>query len=617
MAKKKNLKREATAPTLSHAKDQISGSEERLRSGKSAFKFAQRLKPWPVQVLAMALATLVCYGHTLHVPFYLDDFSSIVENPVVQNWGGWSGLWDYAPLRVVGYVSFAVNHHFGQFQVAGYHVVNIMIHYLAGCAVLALAKGLISAPAVRPLSSPGVAQWMPFLAGLLFLVHPLQTQAVTYIVQRLASLAALFYLAALACYVWARVSEQAWKRWLLLAGTVFFAGLALFTKQNTFTLPLAVLLAELIFFQGGKKRIFWLLAVIAAGLGCLLVSLAAFSGYNPFSLKAMEVLTRETTVISRVQYLATQMKVLWIYIRLFFYPAGLHLDHDVPLLDGLISLETLPFLAGHVFVLVLAIRARKRYPVLAFGVLFYYVAHIVESSFIPIRDVLFEHRAYLPNAGLCLVTGWITVFVLPSLFGWLKPAAIAVPMVAILSVMTWQRNQVWADPIALWRDNAAKTPNKYRVLDTLARQLLEAGRNQEAARVLALTDRFEQGDGNDIQWPSAINHLIMLRRQGKLEEALAAADQYLSKNPNPRVRSKILANKGNIYIEKRDLGKAEGSLREALTVYPENLPAMVNLGIVLFHKGARDEAKQILSEAIKRDPQQAEARKYLEKLSGS
>ncbi len=100
-----------------------------------------------------------------------------------------------------------------------------------------------------------------------------------------------------------------------------------------------------------------------------------------------------------------------------------------------------------------------------------------------------------------------------------------------------------------------------------------------------------------------------------MEEALAAADQYLSKNPNPRIRSKILANKGNIYIEKRDLGKAEGSLREALSVYPENLPAMVNLGIVLFHKGARDEAKQIFIEALKKDPEQAAAKKYLERLS--
>jgi len=252
---------------------------------------------------------------------------------------------------------------------------------------------------------------------------------------------------------------------------------------------------------------------------------------------------------------------------------------------------------------------------LSFGVLFYYLAQIVESGFIPIRDVLFEHRTYLPNAGLCLVTAWITISVLPSFFGWIKPAAIALPMVAILSVMTWQRNQLWADPVALWRDNATQTPHKYRVLDTYARQLLEAGRNQEAAQVLALTDRFEGRDGNDVQWPSAINHLVMLRRQGKLEEALAAADQYLSRNPNPRIRSKILANKGNIYIEKRDLAMSEESLRQALVVYPENLPAMVNLGIVLFHKGAREEAKQLFIDALKKDPQQAEAKKYLERLS--
>jgi protein O-mannosyl-transferase len=618
MAKKKTLKKKSADPGASRPKDQVSaGAEQGFRSGRGAFEVVGWLKLWWVQLLVMALATLVCYGQTLRVPFYLDDFSSIAENPVVQNWGGWRELWDYAPLRIVGYASFAMNHHFGQFQVAGYHVVNIIIHFLTGCAVLALAMGVVSTPAMRPLSSPGVAQWMPFISGLLFLIHPLQTQAVTYIVQRLASLAALFYLSALACYVWARVSDEMWKRWFLFAGATLFSGLAFFTKQNTFTLPLAVLLAELIFFEGSTKRIFRLLAIITAGLGCLLAALAAFSWYDPFSLKAMEALTRETTVISRIQYLATQMKVLWIYTRLFFLPVGLHLDHDVPLLDGLITLETLPFLAGHLMVLVLAIRARKKHPLLTFGVLFYYLAHIVESSFIPIRDVLFEHRTYLPNAGFCLVTAWVTISVLPSLFGWLKPAVIALPMVAILSVMTWQRNQLWTDPVALWRDNATKTPNKHRVLDTYARHLLEVGRNQEAAQILALTDRFEERDGNDIQWPSAINHLIMLRRQGKLEEALAAADQYLSKNPDPRVRSKILANKGNIYIEKRELGKAEGSLREALSVYPQNLPAMVNLGIVLFHKGARDEAKQIFIDALKKDPQQAEARKYLEKLSGS
>jgi hypothetical protein len=615
MDKKRTLKRKVPerGPSLPRDRFPGKGGEGRPLPSGGAFEVIGWLKLWWVQLLVMALATLVCYGHTLQAPFYLDDFSSIVENQVVQNWGGWRELWHYAPLRIVGYVSFAMNHHLGQFQVAGYHVTNIVIHFLSGCAVLALAKGLISTPAVRPLSSPGGALWMPFLSGLLFLVHPLQTQAVTYIVQRLASLAALFYLSALACYVWARVSEQLWKRWLLIAGTVLFTGLAFFTKQNTFTLPLTMLLAELIFFQGGTKRIFGFLAIIAMGLGCLFVALAAFSGYDPFSLKAMEALTRETTVISRSQYLATQMKVLWIYLRLFFFPVGLHLDHDVPLLNGLMSLETLPFIAGHIFVLILAIRARKKHPILAFGVLFYYLAHIVESSFIPIRDVLFEHRTYLPNAGLCLVTGWIAISILPTLVGWLKPAAIALPMVSILSVMTWQRNQLWTDPVALWRDNATKTPNKYRVLDTYARQLLEAGRNQEAAQVLALTDRFEESD--DIQWPSAINHLIMLRRQGKLEEALAAADQYLSKNPNPRIRSKILANKGNIYIEKRDLGKAEASLREALRVYPENLPAMVNLGIVLFHKGARDEAKQIFIDALKKDPQQVAAKTYLERLS--
>ncbi len=152
MAKKKTLKRKAAVTgTSSRRKDQASTKEEgRARSGRSAFYIAGWLKAWWIQVLAMALATLVCYGHTLHVPFYLDDFSSIVENPVVQNWGGWRELWDYAPLRVVGYVSFAVNHHFGQFQVAGYHVVNIVIHFLCRMCRPGPGKGVDIHPRGAP-----------------------------------------------------------------------------------------------------------------------------------------------------------------------------------------------------------------------------------------------------------------------------------------------------------------------------------------------------------------------------------------------------------------------------------------------------------------------------------
>ncbi len=202
-----------------------------------------------IAILVLAVAVAAVYGHTLNAPFELDDASSILENPWIRPGHSFAGLWRFAPLRVIGYVSFALNYRFGAFDPRGYHLVNILVHFLAACACFAFARALLRTPRVRDSFAAGAARGLPLLAGLLFALHPLQTSAVSYVVQRLASLGALFYITSLACFVQARLARTTPKRVLAIVACVVSAKLALLTKESSVTLPLALALVECVCFR--------------------------------------------------------------------------------------------------------------------------------------------------------------------------------------------------------------------------------------------------------------------------------------------------------------------------------------------------------------------------------
>jgi len=593
-------------------KDGLSSSS--FRKSKECFQPDGLIAPLWLEILILALAVVVVYGHTLDVPFYLDDFLSVVENQSLSVWHDFQKIWQFAPLRVLGYFSFALNREWNGLNVAVYHVVNIVIHFMAGLSLLALSKGILRTPAIRDREAQAGLKWFPLITALLFLVHPLQTQAVTYIVQRLASLAGLFYLSAMAFYIHGRLAKM---KWPFFAASLISGLCAVFTKQNTVTLPLAILLMELILFRIQIKKLKQLLISVVAGICIGWFLLSGISGWQPFSLESMQVLTRETDEISRIEYFATQTKVIWIYIRYFILPTGLHLDHDVDVLSGFLNEQVVFSILGHIMVMIVAYFSVKKNPVISFGIFFYYLAHVVESSLIPIRDVLFEHRTYLPNAGICLAAGWFFASTLPSMTKSRVGTWSAALILVILSVLTWRQNSLWRSPVDLWSENARLAPDKYRVWDSLAQTLLDAGRNQEAAQALNEAMRLEDQISGFTHWPSAVNKINLLKRQGKFDEALSAADLYLQKNPGSRVRAKILAIRGNLYIEKKEYLKAEQCFRESLSIYPDYLPAVANLGIVLFQQGQREEAKKIFMQVLAKYPQQDVAIKYLGLIGSS
>jgi len=600
------------------------------------------LDTWYLQLLLLALVVALTYGHTLDVPFYLDDFSSIQENPVIYQWQGTLGeLWQFSALRIIGYLTFALNYQVHQFQVAGYHLVNILIHLLTGYAVWGLLRGLVRTPLLTDTLGPATKHWLPLTVALLFLLHPLQIQAVTYIVQRLASLAALFYIGALASFIQARLSHSPLSRNLWALSCLLLILLAFFTKQNTATLPIALLLLELTFFPLHRPRLILIGTFALLGTASIWVILALVFQQNPFSLQAMQALTQETTEISRTAYLATQMSVLWTYLHLFIWPSSSHIDYDYPITNSflvtnpnyhfvaqILHSEALFALCGHLILLGLAYYYFRRRPLIAFSIFFYYLAHTIESSFIPIRDVIFEHRTYLPNLGLTILLGWLLVKQLPQTFITLginqataktTTATVIVIVLLILATSTWQRNQKWRDPIALWQHNVEQSPGQQRGWIILGKHLLQAQRPAEGLAALnhAVT-KEPRGDGTytlSVSPETALNIVVAHKMLRQYDQALKWIDiAFLNSTLRPFDQAKFLVNKGNIFYEQGRYPEAEASYRQAIQVYPQNLKARINLAGVFGITGRHQEAVALYQEVLAIEPSNEFVNTQLQRL---
>jgi tetratricopeptide (TPR) repeat protein len=558
---------------------------------------------FPLALIALAIAAV--YSHTLRVPFYLDDFSAIRENDLIYQWRGVAPLWQSAPTRLIPYLTLALNYHLGRFDPFGYHVFNILTHFLASVAAFGFARGIVRTPRVRDAIPPSARAALPLVVALLFALHPLQTQAVTYIVQRLSSLVALFYLTALAAYVQARLASAGPAR-------IFWSGLcalatilAFLSKENSATLPVAIALTEMALFEPGRRRALVTAGSSVAGVGVfwLVVALARHAG--PLSLGAMDALSRETPDLSRGQYLAVQTLVVLRYLRLFVLPTGLHLDYAFPPRDGVGAMSVALATSVHLLLFGVAIAAWRRRPVLAFGVLFYYLTLAVESSVIPIRDVIFEHRTYLPNFGLCLCAGWGLMVELPR-----TPARSRVAWAAVLAILismgtlTWLRNRDWLDPIGFWRSNAALAPTKPRVWATLGRYLLEANRPAEGERALreAIRLRGSSPGPEGERDLDAINMMWALRLLGRSDEALALNAEYTRRPLPDWVRAKFLINEGGVYFDQRRYPEAEAAFRKALERAPNSLPAEANLASTCAQTGRLDEAESLWVDVLRVDP---------------
>ncbi|HKL23078.1 MAG TPA: hypothetical protein VJ904_14825, partial [Tichowtungia sp.] len=285
----------------------------------------------------LAAMAVLAYLPSFDAWFFLDDFRVILENPALQNLFSPLAVWRFSEARFIASLSFAANYTLHGESVFGYHFVNFIIHCGSAAALGLLLRALLNTQTMKDMA-PRWVRWIPWIAAAIFLLHPLQTQAITYIVQRYTALMAMFYLASLAAFAWARLSRS----WPLFALAAACGVLAMLSKQTAATLPLALILIELLFFRRLSRPAVFVLAVGTAG-GALLA-------FWFVTLPQLDItgITRETDRISRIDYLATQMEVLWRYLGLFFLIGEQRLEYSISIAAGFTQPFTLLMAFGHI-----------------------------------------------------------------------------------------------------------------------------------------------------------------------------------------------------------------------------------------------------------------------------
>ncbi len=520
-----------------------------------------------ISVFLIAVLGIIAYSNSFHVPFVFDDASSIVDNNVVHDVGNFlfnSAGYSYNPNRFIGYLTFALNYTWGGFDVTGYHIVNLAIHIINALLVYGLVVLTFKTPLMKGSSLAPRSRILAFFTAALFTVHPVQTESVTYIVQRLASLAALFYSASLCSYIRFRLIQESaegpgWRGYVLYGISLVSAVLAMKTKEIAFTLPLIVVMYEWFFFGRGdmRRRVLWALPLLATAA---VIPLSMLNVGKPLGevLSDVSQVTVVQSSLSRWEYLITEFRVIVTYIRLLFLPVGQNLDYDYPqyhsLFEPQVAFSFLCLLGLFVLAIVLLRKAQRggeaSLRLISFGILWFFVTLSVESSIIPIIDVIFEHRLYLPSVGFFMAV--VTVVFLLMRKKVVKGGVPAVTaaltaVVVVLAGAAYARNTVWGSQKTIWEDVVAKSPLKARPHNNLGPIYFDEGKYDRAIEQYEIALRLEP-------------------------------DYDLAHN-----------NLGNAYRMKGWTDKAIEQYEIALNLNPQFIDAHNNLGLALLRTGHREE----------------------------
>ncbi len=554
-------------------------------------------------LLAVAASVGLAYSNVLHAPFVFDDLYSIVRNPKIRDVSKFLTLEKlFAPRPLVD-LTFALNHSFGGLEVFGYHLVNLVVHIVNGLLVFGLSLSIFRK--VGPYARHGVSrafkfgyvtlqaeQAMALFAALIFVLHPIQTQGVTYIVQRYTSMAAMFYLGAVLSYVKARTLQVGRSQSAaascsddgaardepigLFRGKVFPGGLfaltgllgvlAFLCKQNAATLPGAILLVELVLFDrswvGWKRKL--LVLIPCCGLFVIFVFFSGvFRGGMDFGalLDDLSARTRDTESVTRWEYLMTQFNVLVVYLRMLLLPVGQSLDHMVPMVHSFWSGTTPWALLFLVLLLAGSLASLKKRPLITLAVLWFFVTLSVESSIFPIRDAMVEHRLYLPMFGFALIVPSAMLTLLR--WKWLPAGLVLVAAIGLAGSGTYARNQVWQSEVRLWSDVLSKSQHNDRAWYNLGNAHKEQQNFQAAIEAYA--------------------HAVQLR------------ENY----------TKAWYNWGNVYYEQKLYSQAISKYKKALHYNPKYTKALMNLGLCLVHEHKNRKALSIFNGLLRKNPKNA------------
>ncbi len=536
------------------------------------------------------------YSNTLNNSFHFDDLSFILDNPAIRALEKLTELFKYWPSRFIGFLSFTVNYQIHQFSVFGYHLVNIGLHTLTSFLVFWFVCLTFSAPAMKEKEAYRHRELIGFFAAAIFLTHPVQTEALNYIFQRVTILAGLFYLASLCLYAKAKLSLREGGRInkFYYFASLIVAFIGMFTKENIVTLPLMILLYDLYFFQEAKgpKWKYALPFLLLLPLVPLTVAIA-----KPVIFSDVERLLNNP-LTSSSHYLWTQFNVLATYLRLFLFPGGLNLDYDYPIAQAFWRVSTLAGFSVLLLLIVTGILVFRRYRLMSFGILWFFLTLLPESSIMPITDPIFEHRLYLPLVG-CSIFGIYAVYYLFRNKKFKIAIVISLAAVSIYSVLTYKRNQVWKNEIVLWSDTINKSPGKVRPYNNRGLAYFDQEEHDKAiadfSRAIELKRDYAEGYNN---------RGLVYHKKGEYDKAVSDYSEAIIINPECL---KAHLNRGQLYSANKEYEKAIFDFKRAIEIAPLDTTAYSYLAYLYITLGKKDKALAFYKKILEIDPNDATA----------
>ena len=577
--------------------------------------------------LLVIAAGLLAYHNSFAGEFMFDDVGSIPENRTIrQLWPIWQCLspphrgWLTVEGRPFINLSLAINYALGGYNVWGYHALNLTVHIFAGLTLLGLVRRTLLQPALCERFG-AAANELALATAVLWMVHPLQTESVTYTIQRAESIMGLFYLLTLYCFIRGAESPRP-RLWYGLSVTACALGMA--SKEVMATAPLMVLLYDRAFLSGSVREAWRRRRPLYLGLSAtwILLGFLLASGQIPATSMSAQRIGRTWW-----QYLATEPGVILYYLRLSVWPHPLCFDfYGWPIARTWASI--LPPTVVVLILLGTVVWALRRNSAWGFVGAWFFLILAPSSSIVPSHDPIFEHRMYL---SLAAVVG-LVVMGLYWLMGRRSLAVFAIAAIG-LGFLTWRRNPDYRSEITIRLDAVAKFPNDPLAHYTLGVALEKTGRIQEAishyeqalrikpdsaeaynglGHVLAGAGKIQEAIGDyehalrlAPDYAEAHNNLgIMLKNQGRVPEAIAHYEQALRIKPD---LAEVHYNLG-VALEQAGMGpEAIGQYEQALRINPEFAEAYNNLGAALWRAGGIQEARQYYEQALRLKPDFGEA----------
>lgn len=506
--------------------------------------------------IIIILAAALVYLPSFNTPFQFDDVKRIVGQKVVENLD-LGDSFQYSKSRFLLYLTLGLNYYFGKYDVFGYHLFNLIIHILSSLLVFALSCIIFNSPRIRDQNLKQHSLILAFFSSMIFSLHPIQTESVTYIWQRGESMAGMFYLLAIFLYAKFRLSQDNGNPkktgFLLYTACIISIILCSFTKPNSVTLPVAILLYEICFSSRSVKEFKGSLRYLVPILLFVLLpmALAKFdAGENK------DVAIRLTSYY--MPYYYTKLRALANSLSLMVFPFKQTLEYGFIWSASLVNpISTLYSLIILLSLAVIGIFNFRRSPLISFAISWFFLTLLV-TTILFLEDIFFEHYLYLPLFGYSLIVPALSLKFADAVKVTRKLwIACLLILIAAYSFGTYSRNRVWKTEISLWEDAVKKSPYKARAHYTLGVYYFRANRYKEAFREYELALKFKP------EYPEAYYRI------------------------------------GEYYFRFGDTERSIWSYKKAIEINPEFLEAYVNLAGVYLNIRQYKDARECFNNALK------------------